>query len=99
MAECKIAKVVTADGEVAVSANSGILSGVLVTTNGTNAATVLVENGTTEMFTFSVPGASLSGYYPMPAFPRYATLNVTVTGTGAGAYVFYVPSKLAELVG
>lgn len=83
-------KLTTVDGETQVQTGRGVYHGCIVVTDGTNNATVLVEDGTTEIAKHVLAGADLSRDDRSVAGIHFRDgLNVTVTGTGASAYVIH----------
>jgi hypothetical protein len=84
-----VARVLTADGETAVKATRGYLTGVIFTP-GSASSTVTVEDGTTVLFVLSGASNGPSQVVDLASPIRFAgPLNVTVTGTGAACSVMY----------
>ena len=82
--------VTAAGGETEVRSGAGRFYGVLVETNKTVDVSVLVEDGTSEMFTFLVVGTEDGKLFSLPVPVKFTNgLNVTVTGTGATAFVIH----------
>ena len=92
---CKTSTV-SAGSETTVYADSGVVSGLVVYTDGSNTATVLIKSGATTI----VPAMATPRVQVMefPGDVSFDSLKVTVTGTGASALMFYTPTKLADRV-
>lgn len=77
----------------AVYEGRGILSGVHVTTDGTNNATVTVYDGTAasgnELFKTVVTGTDNSRYYDLCRVRCTEGLYAEISGTGASAIVYH----------
>ena len=95
---CKTSTV-SAGSETTVYADSGVVSGLVVYTDGSNTATVLIKSGATTIVPAMVfPATPRVQAMEFPGDVSFDSLKVTVTGTGASALMFYTPTKLADRV-
>lgn len=91
-----ISKVATSDGETTVLSGSGQVGHIILTTDGTNDATVLLEDGTSEMLTLKADGPDWMRSVPLAGDITFTNqLDVTVTGTGAEAFILFRPIRPA----
>lgn len=79
----------------ALQAQGSLLDGVLVITDGTNAATVIIYDNASaasgkKLFEAVVAGANNTGYFDLPyAVKAEDGLYVSISGTGASAIVYF----------
>jgi len=87
-----VVKVTTADGKTAVHTGAGVLGQIIITTDGTNNVSVLLEDSASELLTLKADGADQMRSVPLAGEIAFTTnLSVTVTGIGGVAYVMFSP--------
>ncbi len=87
---CDITKLTTAEGETAIQTGGGVFYGVILNSNLTADASCLCEDGTTEIITYQMPGTDDGRNFALPVPTKFTgTLNCTVLGTGAEAFIMH----------